>query len=87
MHRLLNHYILIERLPMEDKTPSGLILPSTRKLPYLYGQIKMKDEDNVKSVTAGEKVYFFERGIAARDVKIDGNEYDLVREDALIYVE
>ena len=88
--RPLHDRILIKRLEEEDKSKGGIIIPDTAKEKPQYGKViavgKGKSLEGGKvlppDVKKGDKVLFGK--YAGTEVKIDGEEYLLMREDDIL---
>jgi chaperonin GroES len=77
----INDYVLIQRVEAEEKTASGIVLPSQAKeQPQIAKVIAVgPGTDEVKMVVkAGEKVIFGQYG--GMEIKYGGEEYKLVRQ-------
>jgi len=85
--RPLHDRLIVERLEEETKTASGIIIPDTAKEKPQQGKViaagKGKKTDDGKliamDVKVGDKVLFGK--YAGTEVKIDGKEYLMMRED------
>ena len=90
--RPLQDRILVERVKEEEKTKGGIIIPDTAKEKPAEGKIvavgKGKVGDDGKriplEVKKGDKVLFSKYG--GTDVKIDGGDYLIMREDDILGV-
>jgi len=90
--RPLHDRIIVERLEEETKTAGGLIIPDTAKEKPQEGKIvavgkgKSNEEGKVLplDVKVGDKVLFGK--YAGTDIKIDGKEYLMMREDDILGV-
>ncbi len=90
--RPLHDRILVERVAKETVTAGGIILPdSSQEKPtqakvLSVGNGYIKDDGSVRSldVKEGDVVMFAEW--AGTDVKIDGNEYTILKESDVIGV-
>ena len=90
--RPLNDRILVKRLEEEDKTAGGIIIPDSAKEKPAEGEIvavgpgKMNDSGDrvAMDVKAGDRVLFFKYG--GTDVKLDGDDYLIMREDDILGV-
>ena len=90
--RPLHDRILIKRLEDEDKSKGGIIIPDTAKEKPQYGKViavgKGKSLEGGKvlppDVKKGDKVLFGK--YAGTEVKIDGEEHLLMREDDILAV-
>ncbi|ADU65487.1 co-chaperone GroES [Desulfurispirillum indicum] len=90
--RPLQDRIIVKRIEAEEKTASGIIIPDTAKEKPMEGNVmavgpgKALDNGNtiVPTVKAGDKVLFSK--YAGTEVKIDGQEYIIMREDDILGV-
>ena len=90
--RPLHDRILIKRLGEEDKSKGGIIIPDTAKEKPIQGKVIavgkgkiMKSGDVIPlDVKKGDKVLFGK--YAGTEVKIDGDEHLLMREDDILAV-
>jgi len=90
--RPLQDRIIVKRVEEEAKTAGGLFIPETAKEKPQRGEIvavgKGKKTDDGKvlplDVKVGDKVLFGK--YAGTEVKIDGEEYLMMREDDLLAV-
>jgi chaperonin GroES len=90
--RPLHDRILIKRLEEEEKSKGGIIIPDTAKEKPQHGKViavgKGKILENGKvlppDVKAGDKVLFGK--YAGNEVKIDGEEHLLMRENDILAV-
>lgn len=87
----LNDRVLIQRLDIDDqKSSGGIIIPDTAKEKPQKGEVMAVgegrlDDDGKRTplaVKAGDKVLFGK--YAGTEVKIDGNEYLIMREDDIL---
>lgn len=86
----LQDRVLVKRLDAEEKTASGLIIPDTAKEKPQEGEVIatgpgkiMENGTKVElTVKAGDKVLFSK--YAGTEVKIDGVEYLIMREDDIL---
>ncbi|MCA1927866.1 MAG: co-chaperone GroES [Calditerrivibrio sp.] len=86
----LQDRVLVKRLDAEEKTASGLIIPDTAKEKPQEGEViatgpgkVMENGTKVElTVKAGDKVLFSK--YAGTEVKIDGTEYLIMREDDIL---
>ncbi len=92
MIRPLQDRVLVKRIEEEEKTAGGIIIPDTAKEKPQMGEIvaagngKKTDDGKVVAldVKAGDKVLFSK--YAGTDVKVDGEEYLIMREDDILGV-
>ena len=90
--RPLNDRILVKRLEGEEKTAGGIIIPDSAKEKPAEGEIiavgpgKMNDngERVAVDVKVGDRVLFSKYG--GTDVKYDGEDYLIMREDDILGV-
>ena len=90
--RPLADRVLIQRVEAEEKTAGGILLPESAKEKPKEGiVIALGDgktlEDGSKtsfSVSVGDRVLF--TSYAGTDVKYDGSEYMIMREDDLLAI-
>ena len=88
--RPLHDRILVKRLEEEQKTKGGIIIPDTAKEKPMEGEVvavgKGKIAEDGKliklDVAAGDKVLFSK--YAGTEVKIDGVDYLIMREDDIL---
>ncbi len=88
--RPLGDRVLVQRVEAEDKTAGGILLPESAKEKPKEGKIvsigegKLLDngERSTFSVKAGDRVLF--SSYAGTDVKVDGNEYLIMREEDIL---
>jgi chaperonin GroES len=90
--RPLHDRIIVERLEEETKTAAGIIIPDSAKEKPQQGNViavgkgKMTEDGKVLplDVKVGDKVLFGK--YAGSDIKIDGKEYLMMREDDVLGV-
>lgn len=90
--RPLHDRVLIQRVESETKSAGGIIIPDNAKEKPLEGEIvavgkgKVLDDGSVRemSVKVGDRVLFAK--YAETEIKIDGTNYLLLREDDLLAV-
>lgn len=90
--RPLHDRILVKRLDEETKTSGGLFIPDTAKEKPVRGEViavgsGKRDKDGkviALDVKTGDKVLFSKYG--GTEVKIDGQEHLIMREDDLLAV-
>ncbi|HPM40863.1 MAG TPA: co-chaperone GroES [bacterium] len=90
--RPLQDRILVKRLTEEEKTKGGIIIPDTAKEKPQEGEViavgngKILDNGTKVSleVKAGDRVLFSK--YSGTEVKIDGEEYTIMREDDILGV-
>jgi chaperonin GroES len=90
--RPLQDRILVKRLASEEKTASGIIIPDNAKEKPMEGQViavgngKVTDDGKLRKldVKVGDRVLFSK--YAGSEVKVDGVEHLILREDDLLGV-
>ncbi len=90
--RPLHDRIIVRRLEEENKTAGGIFIPETAKEKPQKGEViavgKGKKAENGKvtpiDVKVGDKVLFGK--YAGTEIKIDGQEYLIMREDDILGV-
>ena len=90
--RPLQDRIIVKRMEEEQKTAGGLFIPETAKEKPQRGEIvavgngKKTEEGKVLplDVKVGDKVLFGK--YAGTEIKVDGDEYLMMREDDLLAV-
>ena len=88
----LNDRVLVKRLESEEKTAGGLYIPDTAKEKPSKGEVvavgpgKTADDGKVMAMTvkAGDQVLF--NKYAGTEVKLDGVEHLVMREDDILAV-
>ncbi len=90
--RPLNDRILVKRLEEEEKTKGGIIIPDTAKEKPAEGEVvavgpgRLNDKgDRIEpAVKVGDRVLFSKYG--GTDVKLEGEDYLILREDDILGV-
>jgi chaperonin GroES len=90
--RPLNDRILVKRLEEEGKTAGGIIIPDSAKEKPAEGEIvavgpgKLNDKGvrTAMDVKPGDRILFSKYG--GTDVKIEGEDYLIMREDDILGV-
>jgi len=90
--RPLNDRLLVQRLEEEEKTAGGIIIPDSAKEKPAQGKVvaagpgKVNDagERVALQVKAGDIILFSKYG--GTDVKLDGEDYLIMREDDVLGV-
>lgn len=90
--RPLNDRVLVKRLEQEEKTKGGIIIPDSAKEKPAEGKVeavgpgKINDKgERVKpDLKVGDRVLFSKYG--GTDVKLDGEDYLIMREDDILGV-
>ncbi len=88
----LHDRVLVKRLEEEEKTKGGIIIPDTAKEKPIKGEViavgpgRLSDEGKriEMSVKVGDKVMFSK--YAGTEVKIEGEEYLIMREDDIVAI-
>lgn len=88
--RPLHDRILVRRITGEEKTKGGIIIPDSAKEKPLEGEIVatgngkvMENGQTMKlEVKNGDRILFTK--YTGNDVKIDGEEYTIMREDDIL---
>lgn len=86
----LQDRVLVKRIEAEEKTASGIIIPDTAKEKPQEGEViavgpgKVMDNGSRVELTVqkGDKILFSK--YAGTEVKIDGGEYLIMREDDIL---
>ena len=87
MIRPLQDRVLVQRVDAEDMTASGIIIPDTAKEKPSEGKVvavgpgKRLDNGSIQEmgVKKGDKILFSKYG--GTEVKVDGEDYMIMRED------
>lgn len=90
--RPLQDRILVKRLEADEKTPSGIIIPDNAKEKPMEGEVMAVGNGKVLTdgkvakpdVKVGDKVLFSK--YAGSELKLDGIEHLILREDDLLGV-
>ena len=90
--RPLHERVLVQRLEEEEVSKGGIIIPDSAKEKPAEGKVistgkgKVTDDGKVipLDVKAGDKVLFSK--YAGTDVKIDGEDYLIMREDDILAI-
>ncbi|MBX7196740.1 MAG: co-chaperone GroES [Sandaracinaceae bacterium] len=90
--RPLHDRVLIQRVKEEEKTRGGIIIPDSAKEKPIEGKVvavgngKVLEDGNVRAlqVKAGDRVLFGK--YAGTEVKIDGEEHLILREEEILGV-
>lgn len=90
--RPLNDRLLVKRLEEEEKTAGGIIIPDSAKEKPAEGKVvavgpgKLNDKGErvALQVKEGDRVLFSKYG--GTDVKLDGDNYLIMREDDVLGV-
>ena len=90
--RPLQDRLLVKRVPEDERTKGGIIIPDTAKEKPIWGEIvavgngKVLDDGAKRSpeVRRGQRVLFGK--YAGTEVKIEGEEHLILREDYVLAV-
>jgi chaperonin GroES len=90
--RPLQDRVIVKRVEEEEKTKGGIIIPDTAKEKPMEGKViavgkgKMLEDGKIHplDVKAGDRVLFGK--YAGTEVKIDGEEHLIMREDDILGV-
>ena len=90
--RPLQDRVIVERIEEEETTKGGIIIPDTAKEKPQEGKViavgkgKLTEDGKILplSVKAGDKILFGK--YAGTEVKLNGNEYLIMREDDILGV-
>ena len=90
--RPLHDRVVVKRIDAEEKTAGGIIIPDTAKEKPSQGEVvavgegKPLDNGSVRAlkVKAGDKVLFGK--YSGTEVKVDGSEYLVIREDDIFAI-
>ena len=90
--RPLHDRVVVKRVAEEEKTKGGIIIPDTAKEKPQQGKIiavgkgRLEKDGKVTplDVKAGDTVLFGK--YAGQEIKIDGNEYLIIREEEVLGV-
>ena len=90
--RPLHDRVVVRRLESEEKTKGGIIIPDTAKEKPIEGEVlavgngKILEDGTVRKldVKVGDRVLFGK--YSGTEVKIDGEEHLIVREDDILGV-
>ena len=90
--RPLHNRLIVQRIEGEEKTSGGIIIPDTAKEKPIEGKViavgngKVQEDGKVRplDVKAGDRVLFSK--YAGTEVKIDGEEHLIMREEDILGV-
>lgn len=90
--RPLHDRLIVKRLEEEEKTKGGIIIPDTAKEKPIEGKVVAVGKGRVKKdgtnipmeVKEGDRILFAK--YAGTEVKIDGEEHLMMREDEVLAV-
>ena len=91
MFKPLNNYVLMERIQEENKTAGGIIIPDTAKEKPSRGRVVAVGDGIIENgtkipmtVAVGDVVLFAKWAASLNEVKIDGNDYVLIKETDIL---
>lgn len=91
MFKPLHNYVLLQRIEEENKTSGGIIIPDNAKEKPVHGRviaagpgIYENGQQIPLSVKNGDVVLFAKWASSANEVKIDGNDYVLIKESDIL---
>ncbi|MDX8410410.1 MAG: co-chaperone GroES [Mariprofundaceae bacterium] len=90
--RPLHDRVIVRRLDEEEKTSGGIIIPDSAKEKPIQGEViaagkgKILENGDVRplDVKKGDRVIF--SNYAGTDIKLDGEDYLMMREDDILGV-
>ncbi len=90
--RPLQDRVIVKRVPEEEKTKGGIIIPDTAKEKPIEGKViavgngKVQEDGKVRAldVKAGDRILFTK--YAGTEVKIDGEEHLIIHEEDILGV-
>lgn len=91
MFKPLNNYVLLEHIPVENKTAGGIIIPDTAKEKPSHGRVIAVGDGVFEngnripmSVHAGDVVLFAKWASSANEIKLNGIDYILIKETDIL---
>ncbi|MDR1071019.1 MAG: co-chaperone GroES [Rickettsiales bacterium] len=89
MLKPLHNYVLLKKIEETNKTAAGIIIPDTAKEKPSTGEVVaagpgLKDEP--RGVKAGDRVLFGKWASSAKEVKIDGMDYIIIKESDIVVI-
>lgn len=91
MLKPLHNYVLLQRIEEETKTAGGIIIPDTAKEKPSRGRViavgdgAFDGDDRIPmTVKPGNTVLFAKWASSANEVKIDGQDYVLIKETDIL---
>lgn len=90
--RPLHDRLIVQRLEEEEKTKGGIIIPDSAKEKPIEGKVIAVGKGKIKKdgttipmeIKKGDRVLFAK--YAGTEVKIDGEEYLMMREDEIVAI-
>lgn len=91
MLKPLNNYVLMERIQEDNKTAGGIIIPDNAKEKPVRGRVVAVGDGEMQNgvripmtVSVGDVVLFAKWASSLNEVKIDGNDYVLIKESDVL---
>ena len=91
MFKPLNNYVLLERIQEDNKTAAGIIIPDNAREKPVHGRViavgdgEMQNGNRIPmTVNVGNIVMFAKWAASLNEVKIDGNDYILIKETDIL---
>lgn len=91
MFKPLNNYVLMERIPEDNKTAGGIIIPDAAKEKPIRGRVVAVGDGEISNgnripmtVSVGDIVMFTKWASTINEVKIDGIDYVLIKESEIL---
>lgn len=87
MLKPLKDRVVIKMVKQEEKTAGGLFLPSAAQEKLQFAEVVAVSEftqESDRQVSVGDKVVF--EKYSGTEVKLDGNEYIIVKEEDIIAI-
>jgi chaperonin GroES len=88
----LGDNVLVERVEAETKTKGGIVLPESAKekpregIVIAVGEGRLNDDGKRTPVQVKAKDRVIFSSYAGTEIKVDGNEYLIVREDEILAI-
>ncbi|MBN1769070.1 MAG: co-chaperone GroES [Prolixibacteraceae bacterium] len=85
--RILAGKVLVEPMPAEEKTASGIIIPDSAKEKPQVAKVVLVGEakkDEPMEVKVGDTVYYGK--YAGTELNIDGSDYLLISQSDVLYI-
>lgn len=87
----MNNYVLMERIQEDNKTAGGIIIPDNAKEKPVRGRVVAVGDGEMQNgvripmtVSVGDVVLFAKWASSLNEVKIDGNDYVLIKESDVL---
>lgn len=91
MFKPLHNYVLLERIEEDNKTAGGIIIPDNAREKPSRGRVIATGDGEIQngqkipmSVKSGDVVLFAKWASSVNEVKIDGNDYVLIKESDIL---